>query len=98
MLGKKDKKRLYLLIDQYLLGKINARAFCDEYYYCHDLELERDSLTDLEETTFSELGKVASRFSEFEEDLKKYPAVYFAEAQLKQKIKEMAEILKISTS
>jgi hypothetical protein len=47
-----------------------------------------------EHQALSELGKVASRFSEFEGDIKKYPGVYYTKEDLKQKIIETKEKLK----
>ena len=37
---KSDKRRLYELIQLYLLGQIDEVLFCDEFYYCYDIELE----------------------------------------------------------
>lgn len=93
MFDKKDKRRLYWLIDSYLSGKITARVFCDEFYYSYDIEINSDLLTKLEEDIFSQLSIVSSRFSEFEKDHKKHPKAFFTEKDLKQKIIEVKEKL-----
>lgn len=86
MFTKNDKKRLYWLIDQYLSNKIDSWTFCNEYYYCYDLEIDRQSLTNIEKKVFSSLSSVANRFSDDKEDLERYPGTYFTEEQLKKKI------------
>jgi len=78
----------------YLSGKINESTFCYEFYCLYDLELDYDTLLEEEQTAFSELGKVASRFSEFEEDIEKYPGTYFTKKELKEAIIETEEKLK----
>lgn len=70
MFEKTDKRRLYWLLDKYLHNDINERTFCDEFYYCYSLELDRETLTDAEKDAFYELDKVVSRFSEYESDHK----------------------------
>ena len=94
MYKKNDKRRLYWLIDSYLSKEVTAKFFCDEYYYCYDLELDDEFLTDLEKDNFSRLSAVVSRFSEFKEDIENYPGIYFTEQELKQKIIETKENLK----
>ena len=94
MFEKDDKRRLYWLMDNYLSDVITAKTFCDEFYYCYDLELDSELLTKLEEQVFAELGTVTGRFSEFEEDIKQYPGTYFTEKQLRQKVQETQEKLK----
>ena len=78
-------------MDIYLSGFIDASTFCDEFYYSYSLKISDDVLNRLEKKYFSELDKVSSRFSEFEEDLKKYPGTYFNEDQLRDKIIETKE-------
>ena len=93
MHDKTDKRRLYELMEMYLSGKIDAWTFCNEYYYSYDLELDRETLTELEAKSFSELSTVSGRFSNIEDDLKKYPGTFFTEEQLRQKIIETKEKL-----
>ena len=88
-----NKKRIYWLINQYLLEKIDAQTFSDEYYYCFDLELRNLNLTNLEKHIFTELSIVAGRFSDIKEDLEKYPGTYFTEEELRNKIIEVEKIL-----
>lgn len=92
MFERKDKRRLYWLLDQLLEKKIDASTFCDEFYYSYDLELQ-DELTTKEENNFKQLAAIVSRFSEFEEDITKYPGVYFTEDQLREKAGEVKKSL-----
>lgn len=94
MYEKSDKRRLYWLIDQYLLGKIDEPIFCDEFYYSYDLEVNNETLTGVEQQAFSELSKVSSRFSQYEEDHKLDARAFSTVQELKQKILETKEILK----
>lgn len=89
MYAKNDKRRLYQLIEMYLSKTITASVFCDEFYYCYDLELDRSTLTELETQVFAELDKVSSRFSQYEEDHKLDPKAFTTEAELNQKILEV---------
>jgi hypothetical protein len=94
MYDKNDKRRLYWLIDKYLLGKINESTFCDEFYYSYNLEIDSRVLNDIEQQAFSELGKVTSRFSQYEEDHKLDALAFSTVKELKQKIIETREKLK----
>ncbi|UPQ77340.1 hypothetical protein [Chryseobacterium nepalense] len=94
MFEKSDKRRLYWLIDQYLSGQINGWTFCNEYYYSYSLEIKSDDLTDIEQSAFSELDKISSRYTDVQEDLFKYPDTYYNEEQLKQKLIETKEKLR----
>ena len=94
MFSKTDKRRLYELMDMYLSGKIDANSFCDEYYYCYDLEVDMDTLTELENKAFSDLGKVSSRFSPYKEDYALDIRAFNNEEQLRQKIIETNIALK----
>lgn len=94
MFSKDDKRRLYQLIDMYLSKQITALVFCNEFYYSYDLEIDYNTLSPMEYSAFSELGKVSSRFSQFEEDLEKYSGVYYSEEELNQKVIETKERLK----
>ena len=82
---KNDKRRLYWLIDEYLSGNINESTFCDEFYYSYDLEIGPKALSDIEKQAFSDLSKVASRFSQYEEDHKLDPRAFTTVEQLRQK-------------
>lgn len=93
MYDKSDKRRLYWLIDQYLLDKIDEPVFCDEFYYSYDLEVDSNTLTDIEKVVFAELSQVSSRFSQYEEDHKLDPRAFSTVEELKQKIIETKEKL-----
>ena len=72
----------------YLANKIDESTFCNDFVPSYDLELDYDTLTNEEYQALSELGKIASRFSEFEHDIKTYPGVYYTKDDLKKKIIE----------
>ena len=88
------KRRLYWVIDMYLSEKINEPAFCNEFYYSYDLELDHSTLTPEEKKAFYELGEVAGRFSEFEEDHQNAPGAFFTKEELRNKILETKSVLK----
>lgn len=94
MFEKDDKRRLYQLMDMFLTNFITASVFCDEFYYSYDLEVSNDDLSEIEQQVFSDLSKVSSRFSQFNEDHVKYPKGFFTEDELRQKIIETKEKLK----
>jgi hypothetical protein len=94
MYDKSDKRRLYWLIEQYLLGKINELTFCDEFYYSYDLEINEEILTEVERQSFKELSEVSSRFSQYEEDHKLDARAFSTVQELKQKIMETKDKLK----
>ena len=94
MFKKNDKRRLYWLLNQYTSGKITERIFCDEFYSSFDLEINYSTLTELEYKLFSELGLVAGRFSEYEEDHKLDPKAFYTTDQLKEKIVDTKKKLK----
>lgn len=93
MYDKRDKRRLYWLIEQYLSGRIDESIFCDEFYYSYDLEIDNNTLTDIEKVVFAELSTVAGRFSEYEEDHLGLPNGFYTAEELKQKIIETKEKL-----
>lgn len=95
MYEKTDKRRIYQLMDMFLTGQIDAWTFCYEYYNCYDLELDMDTLTELEAKAFYDLSTISGRFTNIEEDLKIYPGTYFTEEQLKLKIIETKDKLKL---
>jgi hypothetical protein len=93
MVALSDKRQLCWLIDQYLFGKINGSDFSNELYKCFDLEINFEMLTQAEYEAFSSLARVASRFTSLEDDLVRYPGVYFTPEQLHQKIIETKRAL-----
>lgn len=95
MYEKDDKRRLYWIINQYLLGKINEGNFCDEYYYCYDLELNKQTLNNLELQVFKKLSEVSSRFSKYEEDYKLDSKAFATVQELRKAIVDAKEKLKL---
>ena len=86
MFEKTDKRKIYWLINQYLSNNMSASNFCNEYY-ASSLEINHDTLTELEDKEFSELGTIASRF----DPAGTYGA--YTEEELKNKILEIKELL-----
>lgn len=93
MYEKNDKRRLYWLINKYLQGSINESTFCDEFYYSYDLEIDYETLNEIEQQAFSELSNVSSRFSQYVEDHKLDTRAFSTVEELKQKIIETKEKL-----
>lgn len=93
MYNKTDKRRLYWLIDQYILGNIDETKFCDDFHDTLVNEMYYEGLTAIELRIFKDLLDVVQRFSEYEEDFKLWAGFVSAE-ELKQKIIETKEILK----
>ncbi len=98
MYKKDDKRRLYWLINQYLLGKIDESTFCNKFYYSYDLEVDSNTLTDIEKVVFAELDQVSCRFSQYEEDQKLDPRAFSTVKELKQKIIETQKRLQKQSS
>ena len=94
MYNKNDKRRLYQLMEMYLTNFITASVFCDEFYYSYDLEIDNNTLTNIEKLVFSDLSKVSSRFSEYEEDHKLDSRAFTTAKELRGKIIETKEKLK----
>jgi hypothetical protein len=96
MYDKKDKRRLYWLLDYYLSGKIDEDTFSDELHETFTLEMDVKTLTDSEYEAFRELNYVASRFSPDEEDQKlwAYSSEYVKRIALetKEKLKDQSPI------
>lgn len=88
-----DKRRLYWLLDEYLLGKINESTFTDEFHNTFVNELNRNDFTDKEYSIFFELSDVSERFSPFESDYKLWKG-FTNTKELKKKIIETKEKLK----
>lgn len=89
-----DKLRLYWLINQYILGNINESLFCDEFYYCYDLGIDRNKLNSVEKNAFQELDEIVSRFSPYKEDHLLDPKAFTTTEELHQKIMETDLLLK----
>ena len=93
MFENNDKRKLYYLMDQFIESKISPETFCDEFYYCFDLELADSGLSHIEEIKFSELSEVSSRYSGYESDHLLDPNAFFSKQELLDKIIETKNIL-----
>jgi len=85
--GKNDKRRMYWLINQYASNRLKARDFCNQFNECHDLKIDRHTLTELEEKAFSDLSTVTGRFSPYGEE------GAYTQEELKQQIIETKKML-----
>ena len=90
-----DKRRLYWLMHKYLNKDITDEIFCDEFYYCYDLELDKTTLTESEKQTLFSLNQVISRFSKYEQDHLIDNRAFSTITELKEKVKEVVNILKV---
>lgn len=89
-----DKKKLYWLIDQFLLGKVNIWEFSDEYHTCYDVEFDLDCLTEKEYKLFSNLSLIVGRFSPYKTDHIAHPGFFYTEKEIRKKAAEIKEQLK----
>lgn len=87
-----DKRKLYWLINQYLLNHIDTQMFCNEFVEYYN-ELDIDLLTKLEYKAFAILNPIAGSFSKFKDDFT-YPAgTFYNVDDLKKKVIETKELL-----
>jgi hypothetical protein len=88
------KEKVYYLIKEYKKGNYSTNIFCDEITNVYNLELDHESLNEVEKKYLKELISVTSRFSPYIEDLK-IPNVFFNENQVKEKLDEVIRKLYI---
>lgn len=87
-------KKLYQLIQDYLNKQIDTETFSNDFTVIYNLHVDYDSLSTKELKLFGELSEITSRFSPFEEDLKKYNCYFNAndvEKKAKEVLKELSE-------
>lgn len=89
-----EKEKLYYLLTEFNKGNYDIKTFCDQFTEIYDLELDYESLTNLEYQLFHDLKVMTARFSQYEEDLK-MPNVYFSAEQVIAKINEVCKQLSI---
>lgn len=70
------REQLWYLIRGVVNGSYEVTIFCDEFERIYNFETEEEQLSEQERSMFRSLSKMASRFSEFEEDLK-IPNMYY---------------------
>lgn len=86
------KEKLFYLLNEYKAGNYKTEIFCDEYMQVFNIELDYDTLSEVEYELLEELSSFTARFSPFEEDLK-IPNVYYDEKQVREKASEVIEKL-----
>ena len=87
---------LYYLIAGFLSDWCDIELFCDEFYKMYDLESQYCATNKAEEQALKELDMMAGRFSEFDEDFKKAPNVFFKEGEIRQRQKKFFDYFLIS--
>ena len=80
---------LWRLIHNITDGQISIVTFCRDFTRIYNLEVDYDELSKEEHLAFGALSAIAGRFSEFEEDLEKYPDVYASEADVRAQAKKI---------
>ncbi|MBM7111485.1 hypothetical protein SAM19_04905 [Brevibacillus laterosporus] len=95
MAERSPKQRLYWLIDLVRNEKIEIPSFCNEFHITYDHDSDIDEFSTLENQCFGELARLSARFSEFEDDLKRYPNVYSSEKEIRDKVSEVIQVLGI---
>lgn len=68
------------------MGGYDMNTFCDLFTTIFNIELNKFVLNDLERSVFYELEKYTARFSPYEQDLKQFPDVFYAEETLRKQI------------
>ena len=89
------KEKLYYLIEHYMLGEYDTQTYADEFSGIYWIEDEDDSVSEIEEHLFREIGEIASRVSCFKSDLTSSPGVYFTEIDIRRKTIEVCQKLNI---
>mgnify|MGYP002338706896 CR=1 FL=1 len=93
MFDTKDRRRVYWLIDKYLEGTIDTPTFSDEYHACYDLDVDLDTLSEVEKSALRILSDVAGRFCKSESAHQKFPGLYSTDQDVRQKAKEVKKTL-----
>jgi hypothetical protein len=81
MYKKTEKRRLYWLIDAYLMGVLSIQEFIDEFYYCYSLKLDKSVLNSHEKKIFDDLNDKINRYSDL--DSTNFPDVYYDKFYIK---------------
>ena len=81
-----NRQKIYLLLDSYIMGDIDEKVFCEEFYYLYDLGLDYTTLSELEREAFRDLNAVVSRFSPYAEDHALDSTAFSTGLELKEKI------------
>jgi len=88
-------RRVYHLIEQYISEQISDDTFCDEFYYCYELNIDHSTLASLEREAFAAIGDIAERFTNINDDRKPETVATSNSAQLRKAVKEASEALNI---
>ena len=80
-----SKQQLMYLMCGLLSGKYSARAFCEEFTRIYDFEIDINTLSSEEIDELGELSDMASRFSDYKEDLA-IPNVFCDEKSIRKKV------------
>jgi len=88
------KEQLYYLIGEYRKGNYTTQIFTDQFTIIYCNERSNAQLNKREEVLFESLNETTSRYSEFEDDIKKYPGVYTTEKDIKINVEKVYKDLK----
>ena len=81
------REQLYYLLESFNKGEYSIETLCDAYLDIYYPDIPTAELTDKEASAFEALGTLISRFSPYEEDIKKFPGVYLEEKDIINAIK-----------
>lgn len=92
------KEQLYYLIREYLKENYTTTIFCEQFTNIYCQERHKANFSKLEDVEFDSLNDVTSRYSEFDDDIKMYPGVYFSDKDVRKKVEEVNENLQVESS
>lgn len=92
LIERSPKERLYWLMALFMDNKIEPTTFCDEFYTTYENDLD-EPLTAAEKSMFMLISKEGSRFSEYNDDLERYPNVYVTEQEIRNIVSEALDKL-----
>ena len=80
------KQQLYYLLEAFYRNEYDVKTFCSAFEEVFYPNVPKEELTEFELSKFEDLAKTVVRFSPFEDDLKMYPGVYYAETDVENAI------------
>lgn len=83
------KDKIAYIILGCLNGEYDINDFCDLYIKYYE-ELDEEYLSGYSQEWLRNLWEMCGRFSEFEEDFRLYPNVYFSENDIKEYLKKFS--------
>ena len=93
MYEQSDKRRIYWAIEEFTSGRMPPKQFCDEFHFCFDLEVDLESLTTIENSVFTKLSEVVSRYSDHPSDFLALPKGFASFDELKSAVSLAMNVL-----